>query len=103
LAYNDFLKVWKLDKQVEKIESGAKVKWIYLLPNDFNVEALAMKADDTDPDQILEFISNNVDRRKMYERELRGKLEEIWTVVGWHYPNRGSQLASKVFNFEETW
>ena len=103
LAYNDFLKVWKLDKQIEKIESGSKIKWIYLLPNDFNIEALAMKADDTDPDQILDFINNNVDRRKMYERELHGKLKEIWNVVGWYYPNRGSQLASETFNFDDTW
>lgn len=103
LAYNDFLKLWKLDKQVEKIENGSKIKWIYLLPNDFNLEAVAMKADDTDPDQILEFINTNVNRPKMYQRELLSKLREIWSAVGWKFPNRGSILASKIFNFEEEW
>jgi len=103
LAYNDFLKVWKLDKQVERIEHGNKIKWVYLLPNDFCIEVLAMKADDTDPDQILEFVEHHIDRRGMYEHELHKKLEEIWTVAGWKYPNRASQLAAKVFNFEETW
>lgn len=103
LAYNDFLKVWKLDKQFERIEHQSKVKWCYLLPNDFNLEQLAVKADDTDPDNILEFLNSHIDRRKMYDRELHSKLSEIYTVVGWQYPNRGSQLASKVFNFEESW
>jgi DNA polymerase elongation subunit (family B) len=103
LAYNDLLKVWKLDKVVEKIMNGEKVKWTYLLPNDFCIEQLAMKADDTDPDQILEFVTNHIDRRKVYNRELHSKLEEIYTVVGWHYPNRASELALKTFDFSEAW
>lgn len=103
LAYNDFLKVWKLDTMVPKIEHGNKVKWVYLLPNEFFIDQLAMKADDTDPDQILEFVTNYIDRKKMFEKELHGKFEEIWNVVGWEYPNRGTQLAMQTFNFEETW
>lgn len=103
LCYNDLLKVWNLEKTVEKIENGSKVKWIYLLPNDYFIEQIAMKADDTDPDQILDFITTHVDRNKMYNRELRSKLEDIWTVIGWPMPNRGSEIASKTFNFEEAW
>jgi DNA polymerase elongation subunit (family B) len=103
LAYNDFLKVWKLDAIVPKIEHGNKIKWVYLLPNEFFIDQLAMKADDTDPDQILEFVTNYIDRKKMFEKELHGKFEEIWNVIGWFYPNRGSQLAMKTFNFEEAW
>jgi len=103
LAYNDFLKVWKLDKQVEKIDHGNKVKWCYLLPNDFCIDVLAMKADDTDPDQILEFVEHHIDRRGMYNKELHTKLEEFWTVAGWKYPNRASQLAAKTFDFSESW
>jgi hypothetical protein len=103
LAYNDLLKLWKLDKQYETISHSAKIKWAYLLPNDFCLEQLAFKADDTDPDQILEFISNYIDRRKMYDRELKSKLSEIYRVIRWDYPSRGSQIASKVFNFNEEW
>lgn len=103
LAYNDFLKVWGLEKQIEAITTGSKVKWIYLLPNDFCVEQIAMKADDTDPDKIIEFIAEHADRKGMYDSELHSKLAEIYSCVGWKYPNRGSQLASKIFNFEEAW
>jgi hypothetical protein len=103
LAYNDLLKVWKLDKQYEKISHSEKVKWVYLMPNDFYIDQIAFKGDDTDPDQILDFITAHIDRKKMYERELKSKLSEIYECIGWKYPNRGSQLASKTFNFEESW
>lgn len=103
LAYNDLLKVWNLDTMVPKIENGNKVKWVYLLPNDFFIEQLATKGDDTDPDQILEFVEHHIDRKKMFEKELHKKFDEIWTVIGWKYPNRGSQLAEKTFNFNEEW
>lgn len=103
LAYNDFLKVWSLDKKIESIGHSSKIKWTYLLPNDFNVETLAMKADDTDPDEILQFVETHIDRKKVYDCELHSKLEEIYTCVGWHYPNRGSELASKTFDFNESW
>jgi DNA polymerase elongation subunit (family B) len=103
MAYNDLLKAWQLEKQVPKIEHGNKIKWVYLLPNDFCIGQLAMKADDTDPDKILEFIAAHIDRKKMYDSELHKKLKEIWEVIGWKYPNRGSQLAATVFNMEEAW
>lgn len=103
LAYNDFLSIWGMETTVEKITTGAKVKWVYLLPNEFFIDQVAMKADDTDPDRILEFITNYIDRKKMFEKELHGKFEEIWNVVGWNYPNRGSILASKTFDFAEAW
>ena len=103
LAYNDFMKIWKLDKQVERIQNGSKIKWVYLLPNDFCIETLAIKADDTDPDQILEFIDHHIDRKKIYERELKSKQIEIYRCIGWNYPNRGAELADKTFDFDENW
>ena len=101
LAHNDLLKVWKLEKQFEKITHSEKVKWVYTLPNDFFIESLAFKGDDTDPDEILKFVTDHIDRNKMYERELKSKLVDIYTAIGWQYPNRGSQLASKTFDFSE--
>jgi hypothetical protein len=101
LAYNDLLKIWKLDKQFASITHSEKVKWVYLGGNDFFIEALAFKGDDTDPDEILNFISAHLDRDKMYQRELRSKLADIWTAIGWPYPSRASQLATKTFDFSE--
>jgi len=101
LAYNDLLKVWKLDRQFEKITHSEKIKWCYLLPNDFYIEALAIKGDDTDPDEILNFITTHIDRNKMYQRELKSKLGDIYEAISWKYPNRGSQLAEQTFDFSE--
>lgn len=103
LAYNDLLKIWQLEKQVVPILSGQKVKWVYLMQNDFNIEVLAMKADDTDPEKILEFVTTYIDRHKMYKKELYSKLENMYEVVKWEMPSRASQTASKYFNFEEEW
>jgi DNA polymerase elongation subunit (family B) len=103
LAYNDLLKIWELDKKVVPIQSGQKIKWVYLLPNDFNIEVIALKADDTDPDKVLEFVTTYIDRMGMYKAELFSKLENMYEVIGWKMPNRASQLASTFFNFDEAW
>ena len=103
LAYNDLLKIWKLHRTVQPIENGAKIKWVYLLPNDFCIEQIALKGDDTDPDKILDFVNNHIDRQKMYDRELRSKLEEIYKCIGWKMPNRASDFAKRTFDFDDVW
>lgn len=103
LAYNDLLKIWKLDKQFESIQHGSKIKWVYLRTNDFCIDMIALKADDTDPDKILEFIVSNIDSNKQYDRELYSKLSDIYTSIKWHMPTRGSQLAATTFDFSDEW
>ena len=88
LAYNDLLKVWGLERLVEPIYSGQKIKWVYLFQNEFNLNALSMKGDETDPDEILEFIEKYIDRNSMYKSELKSKLAEFYQVVKWEYPRR---------------
>jgi hypothetical protein len=99
LYYNDLLEKWKLNRKYEKIHHGTKVKWVYLKDNEFNLSQLAMKADGTDPKQIMEYIENNVDRNKMYEQELKGKLEDFYLVMKWDYPNVNMKKAEEFFNF----
>ena len=103
IMYNDLLKVWKLEKQVDLIRHGDKARWIYMLPNPFNVTQMAFKGDDTDPDKILEFVATYADKQEMYNKELKTKLIEIYLSIGRPFPNRGSQLASKTFNFDDAW
>lgn len=91
LGYNDLLKAWKFDKQIEPIYHSQKIRWVYLIPNEFGIDSLALKADDTDPDQIMELITKYIDRKAMYEAELKSKLEEFYGVMKWDYPNRGTQ------------
>jgi len=99
LAYNDLLKIWKLDKDVPPIFHGQKIKWVYLKQNEYGVDGIAMKADGTDPDRIMEFIEQYVDRNAMYEQELKSKLEDFYKVLGWDYPNENDAKASEFFGF----
>jgi len=99
LAYNDLLVKWNLVKTVPKILHGQKIKWVYMKQNEYGIEGLAMKADGTDPDQIMDFILKYVDREAMYEQELKSKLEDFYKVLGWDYPNENDAKASEFFGF----
>lgn len=102
LAYNDFLRMWKLDKTVEPIHHGQKVKWIYVMSNGYGVESLAFKGDDADIDQIMDIITQYVDRKAMYEAELKSKLMEFYEVMKWDYPNRGTVVHDEFFGSSES-
>jgi DNA polymerase elongation subunit (family B) len=99
LAYNDLLVKWNLIKDIPKILHGQKIKWVYMKQNEYGIDGLAMKADGTDPDQIMDFILKYVDREAMYEQELKSKLEDFYKVLGWDYPNENDAKASEFFGF----
>jgi hypothetical protein len=58
-----------------------------------------MKADGTDPDQIMNFIEKYIDRDRMYEQELKSKLIDFYEVLHWSYPNEDEAKASEFFGF----
>jgi DNA polymerase elongation subunit (family B) len=97
LYYNDLLKHWKLDKMVEPIYNGQKIRYIYLKDNEFGVDNIALKADGTDPKQMLDFCNKYIDRRKMYEAELKSKLKDFYSVLSWSYPSLETRKAEEFF------
>jgi len=99
LAYNDLLKLWNLDRDVPPIFHGQKIKWVYLKQNQYGIEGLALKADDTDPDEILEFVSKYVDCNAMYEQELKSKLVDFYSVLNWDYPSESDAKLEEFFGF----
>ena len=99
LFYNDLLKHWDLDKVVPPIFHGQKIKWVYLKHNEFGSDCIALKADGTDPDEIMDFISQYVDRNKMYEQELKGKLSDFYKILNWDYPSRNEKALGEFFSF----
>jgi len=70
LAYNDLLKKWGIAQQYSPILHGQKIKYIYLKQNPFDIDALSLKADGTDPKKMIEYIEKYIDRYKMYEGNL---------------------------------
>jgi len=99
LFYNDLLEHWGLDKIVPPIFHGQKIKWVYLKQNEFGADCIALKADGTDPDQIMEFVNKYVDRNAMYEQELKGKLLDFYNVLNWSYPSESDATVNEFFSF----
>lgn len=98
LYYNDLLKKFNLNKTVEIIHSGTKIKWVYLRENPYNMDCVAFKADGTDPDRIMDIINTYVDRKGLYDHELKGKLEDFYKVLGWTFPNQSGVNSAKFFD-----
>ena len=101
LMYNDLLKKFGLQKQFEPIHHGQKIKWIYLKENPYALNYLALKADGTDPDEILEIINTYADRKKMYDKELKSKIAKFYSVMRWTYPSVTARIADSFFKQKE--
>ena len=82
IRYNDLLKFWGLDKKHSPITQGTKVKWIYLKPNPYQIDALAFLDYDFPP-KIEEFIEKYADRKKIFESILLNKLEGLYSDISW--------------------
>ena len=65
------------------ITQGDKVKWIYLKPNTYQIEALAFLEFDL-PDKIKDFLDEYADRKKVFESILLNKLEGFFSDLSWN-------------------
>ena len=82
IVYNDLISFWKLSNQHSYIVQGDKVKWIYLKPNPYQIEAISFLDFDM-PDKIRTFIDEYADRKKIFESILLNKLEGFYNDLGW--------------------
>ena len=82
--YNDLLKYHGLTNH-EKIKSSEKIKWIYLKSNPLNVQQIAFKGYD-DPPKIMEFIEQNIDYEKLFNRALLKKIRMFYEALNWDMP-----------------
>jgi DNA polymerase elongation subunit (family B) len=98
LMYNDLLKKFDLQKKFEPIHHGQKIKWVYLKENQHALNYLAIKADGTDPDEVIELVNTYVDRQKMYDKELKTKIAKFYEVLRWIYPSLTARFADQFFN-----
>jgi DNA polymerase elongation subunit (family B) len=99
LMYNDLLEKWELTKHVQPIFNGQKIKWVYIRDNEYGIDALAMKADGNDPKEMIEFIAKYIDRKAMYDQELKSKLGDFYSILKWDYPTLESRKAEEFFSF----
>ena len=83
VKYNDLLKFWGLDKDHSYIVQGDKVKWIYLKPNPYQIDALSFLEWDLPP-KIEAFIEKYADREKIFTSILLNKLEGFYNDLDWN-------------------
>ena len=82
IRYNDLLRFWGLSNKHSQITQGDKIKWIYLKPNPYQIDAIAFLDWDL-PEKIRTFIEQNADRKKIFESILLNKLEGFYNDLGW--------------------
>jgi hypothetical protein len=82
IRYNDLLNFWGLNKKHPQITQGDKIKWIYLKPNPYQIDAIAFLEWDI-PEKIHTFITQHADRKKIFESILLNKLEGFYNDLGW--------------------
>ena len=82
IKYNDLLRFWKLNNEHSYIVQGDKVKWIYLKPNPYQIEAISFLDFDL-PEKVRTFIEKYADRKKVFESILLNKLEGFYNDLGW--------------------
>jgi len=82
IRYNDLLRFWGLSNKHSLITQGDKIKWIYLKPNPYQIDAIAFLEWDL-PEKIRKFIEQNADRKKIFESILLNKLEGFYNDLGW--------------------
>jgi hypothetical protein len=99
LMYNDLLTHFKLNNKVEPIYHGQKIKYIYLKDNPYGIDALAIKGDGTDPQEITDIIESYCDKKRMYTAVLENKIEDFYKILGWKMPSSETNKAEEFFNF----
>jgi len=95
IIYNDLLKFWGLDKKHSLITQGEKIKWIYLKPNPYQIEALAFLSYDI-PEKINTFMQKFADREKIFTSILLNKLDGMYDDLEWNL--NLNKYKNKFFN-----
>jgi DNA polymerase elongation subunit (family B) len=99
IIYNRLLKYYGLDKQYEKIRDGEKIKYLYLVENPLQIDAVAVKGYN-DPKEIVALIEQYINVDALFDNELRNKLQDFYTALGWKtLPTDQNQKSHEFFTF----
>jgi hypothetical protein len=82
IVYNRFLRSKGLDKKYATIRDGDKIKYTYLKPNPLEIETIAVKGFD-DPKEVIDFVTEYIDYKALFDRELQDKLSDFYAAMGW--------------------
>jgi DNA polymerase elongation subunit (family B) len=95
VIYNDLLRHFKAMNH-EPISNGNKVRWVYLKTNPYNIDGIAYKGYD-DPEQIIDFINQYIDRDKLFDKALSKKIKMFYDAMSWNMPVEKKNTIEKFF------
>ena len=96
INFNDLLSMYKI-RDIQPIQNGEKVKWAYLSDNPFGFDTIALRGYE-DPQQTIDFVAQYIDRNKIFEKELKNKLDDFYAAMNWGaFPENNS--VAKFFSF----
>ena len=98
ILYNDCLKHFEAPFKYEPMKNGDKVKWVYLKDNPLGIDGLAFTGY-SDPPEIEKFINTYINHDKIFERELKHKLQDFYDAIGWGEVVSEQRTAEKFFSF----
>ena len=98
INYNDLLSYYNREN-AGKINNGDKIKWVYLKDNPLGLESCAFKGYD-DPQEIEDFIEKFANYDKIFNGELKNKLEAFYIAMKWgNLPEKNIKIIRKFFEF----
>ena len=96
INFNDLLSSNGI-RDIEPITDGEKVKWAYLSVNPYGFDTMALRGYQ-DPQVIVDFVEQYIDRNKIFEKELKNKLDDFYAAMNWGaFPENNS--VAKFFSF----
>lgn len=98
IAFNQLLVHFNCAYKYQPLRDGEKVKWVYLSNNPFGLESVAFRGDN-DPEEIMEIVNRHTNYEKIFERELKNKLQDFFTALGWGDIISNKRTAEKFFDF----
>jgi DNA polymerase elongation subunit (family B) len=98
ISYNDLLTHYNAPYKYSPMRNGDKIKWVYLKTNPLGLDAVGFTGYE-DPPEIIEFISTYINHNKIFERELKGKLQDFFDAIGWGEVISEQKVAEKFFSF----
>ncbi len=96
INYNDLLHMNGI-RDIDPIQDGEKVKWAYLSDNPLGFETMALRGYQ-DPQVTVDFVTQYIDRNKIFDKELKNKLDDFYAALGWGAFPENNNVA-KFFSF----
>jgi len=79
---NDLLRFKNLDKKYPTFQIGDKIYIVYLKPNPYRIDVIALNGYNDAP-ELLELAEKYIDRDGLFDGVLKNKLESLYSDLNW--------------------